>query len=259
MEDFFVIFLTTLAFICLSLVLWQWITRRNETLVKERMRERVPAAILRENRLKKFDLIKEDSQKHGDGSRIRGSKRVHFVETAESNGEEKVSNDSTITEEVQLTQGTSSDEKNGSNFVRELEDVEGEVENLDNRPLPKRFVQQSSGDTKAGSSSKRETYHKLVTLSQNKESNQSFCIPVTKPLSSLEELRRWNMGFDEFNVSTQALRRTSTIEAGKRPRTLVCHDMKGGYLEDRLAFLSLYFIKVHAECRMLGIQQNDRL
>ena len=56
--------------------------------------------------------------------------------------------------------------------------------------------------------------------------------PVTRPLTNLDELLAWTEGFDEFNVSSVALNRVGK-GLNQRPRTIVCHDMKGGYVQDR--------------------------
>ena len=56
--------------------------------------------------------------------------------------------------------------------------------------------------------------------------------PVSRPLKTLEEVLSWRQGFDFFNVATVPLT-GHCRKMEKRPRTLVCHDMKGGYIEDR--------------------------
>ncbi len=56
--------------------------------------------------------------------------------------------------------------------------------------------------------------------------------PVSRPLKTLEEVLSWRQGFDFFNVATVPLTEHCR-KMEKRPRTLVCHDMKGGYIEDR--------------------------
>ncbi|XP_022782024.1 cytosolic endo-beta-N-acetylglucosaminidase-like [Stylophora pistillata] len=57
-------------------------------------------------------------------------------------------------------------------------------------------------------------------------------MPVTRPLKTLDEALSWRQGFDFFNVASVPLSEQGR-KIEKRPRTLVCHDMKGGYTYDR--------------------------
>lgn len=58
--------------------------------------------------------------------------------------------------------------------------------------------------------------------------------PVSFYLSSLEELLAWTpLMEDGFNVAMEPLERRQPPLSSPRPRTLLCHDMMGGYLEDR--------------------------
>ncbi|XP_075760253.1 cytosolic endo-beta-N-acetylglucosaminidase isoform X2 [Pelodiscus sinensis] len=58
--------------------------------------------------------------------------------------------------------------------------------------------------------------------------------PVSFYLSSLEELLAWKpTSDDDFNVATTPLADRQPPLRSKRPWTLVCHDMKNGYLGDR--------------------------
>nr|XP_004655302.2 cytosolic endo-beta-N-acetylglucosaminidase isoform X1 [Jaculus jaculus] len=58
--------------------------------------------------------------------------------------------------------------------------------------------------------------------------------PISFYLSSLEELLAWTpLMEDGFNVALEPLGRRQPSLSSSRPRTLLCHDMMGGYLEDR--------------------------
>ncbi|XP_051851402.1 cytosolic endo-beta-N-acetylglucosaminidase isoform X1 [Antechinus flavipes] len=58
--------------------------------------------------------------------------------------------------------------------------------------------------------------------------------PVSFYFSSLEELLAWNPGRDDaFNIAMIPLADRQPPLQSQRPRTLLCHDMMGGYLGDR--------------------------
>ncbi|XP_067403287.1 cytosolic endo-beta-N-acetylglucosaminidase isoform X2 [Emydura macquarii macquarii] len=74
----------------------------------------------------------------------------------------------------------------------------------------------------------------LTSLLPARHFDRDTTEPISFYLSSLEELLAWKpTGDDDFNVATMPLAKRQPPLHSKRPRTLVCHDMKNGYLEDR--------------------------
>lgn len=64
--------------------------------------------------------------------------------------------------------------------------------------------------------------------------DQDTARPISFYLSSLEELLAWTPGpEDGFNVALVPAQCRQPPLGSRRPRTLLCHDMMGGYLEDR--------------------------
>nr|XP_025970034.1 cytosolic endo-beta-N-acetylglucosaminidase [Dromaius novaehollandiae] len=80
--------------------------------------------------------------------------------------------------------------------------------------------------------------HEVIGFSPQPLPARQFDTSTTEPvsffLSGLEELLAWQpTSDDDFNVAATPLAERQPPLRVARPRTLVCHDMRGGYLEDR--------------------------
>ncbi|KAM9457958.1 cytosolic endo-beta-N-acetylglucosaminidase [Clarias gariepinus] len=126
--------------------------------------------------------------------------------------------------------GDSSVEKQmSSNRKRKAEDIE--------------FADGKIAKTETGSEScldepeDKEKVHEVITFKPSHLSAQYYDMDTTEPISSavnsLDELLSWTCSANPFNKATVPLQKRLPSLKDSKMRTLVCHDMMGGYLDDR--------------------------
>lgn len=209
MADFLVAILSTLVIFLLSYLFWKLHTRRNSLTNESNNRPAISRAHMLQNRIKRFDVSKAGTDD------ISKTKKRSMQKTQEETEDKDESVNRTKSEDYAFqTEGDIVESKdtvlNFSGFTN------GEMQG-----------QSNSGDIDRPISKKLNTWVTLSTLDTNEKLD-----PVIQPLTSVDELLTWTEGFDELNISSVPLRRVgSSLEY--RVRTIVCHDMKGGYVQDR--------------------------
>ena len=213
MADFIVALLSTSVILLLSYLFWKWHTQRNNLTNEGKNRPALSRADMLKNRLKRFEARGFDDDR---SSVQKGPKNQSII-----NGSEDVG-DIGENQELQTQEDSVDTELNTINLPGIL--------NADNSGSRIEGVQGQSSGYKPAAKNKPSNSRKWVTLSNSNFNDISA--PVTRPLTNLDELLAWTEGFDELNVSSVSLGRVgNSLE--RRPRTIVCHDMKGGYVQDR--------------------------
>eukprot|EP00794_Sanderia_malayensis_P009056 gene9056-10024_t len=72
-------------------------------------------------------------------------------------------------------------------------------------------------------------------------SDEDSSLPLSKPLKTLKDVSKWVSGMDPFCVATVSLKPTQRLLLEK-PKTLVCHDMQGGYREDSHNIVTIHHL-----------------
>ena len=224
MADFLVVLLTTFVILLLSYFYWQWRTKQKNLTDQSRNRPLISRDDMLKHRLKRFELKADDDassvvQKQGSTKAKDESVKKDLDETGEDK-EGKTLEDSTTPENIEIN-ATSLPGSLNSDSMQVLQPETSTNEGDENK---------GAGAKTSPAKVKLDNSQKWVTLSISDSDDKSE--PVTRPLTSLDELRSWTEGFDELNVSSVSLRRVGN-DLEQRPRTIVCHDMKGGYVQDR--------------------------
>ncbi|XP_054391803.2 cytosolic endo-beta-N-acetylglucosaminidase isoform X8 [Pongo abelii] len=108
----------------------------------------------------------------------------------------------------------------------------GTQEEQEPRPRRRRLGRRTKDDEE------ETVFREVVSFSLDPLPVRYYDKDTTKPisfyLSSLEELLAWTPCLEDgFNVALEPLACRQPPLSSQRPRTLLCHDMMGGYLDDR--------------------------
>nr|XP_014719023.2 cytosolic endo-beta-N-acetylglucosaminidase isoform X1 [Equus asinus] len=95
-----------------------------------------------------------------------------------------------------------------------------------------------SGRSRIEEEQEEAVFRQVVSFSPEPLPGRYYDKDTTKPisfyLSSLEELLAWTPNVEDgFNVALQPSECRQPPLSSRRPRTLLCHDMMGGYLDDK--------------------------
>ncbi|XP_069848946.1 cytosolic endo-beta-N-acetylglucosaminidase isoform X2 [Dipodomys merriami] len=113
----------------------------------------------------------------------------------------------------------------------------GTPEGRERRPGRRRPARRIQEDQEEAAEAEA-VFREVVSFSSDPLPARYYDKDTTKPisfyLSSLEELLAWTpLMEDSFNMALEPLQCRQPPLSSPRPRTLLCHDMMGGYLEDR--------------------------
>lgn len=108
-----------------------------------------------------------------------------------------------------------------------------------------------SADGASSTHSTRISFHTIPLINadtclRDSKFDVATSLPIVQPLKTVANVYEWLPGFDNLSVASVPLRSVKK-EIPQKPRTLVCHDMGGGYTEDRFiqGYKSMNCYRIH--------------